>query len=85
MKNGNRAVALRYTEELPAPLVVASGRGRSAETIARIAREHGVTIVRDSVLADALITIDLGSLIPEELYEAVAAVLAFVKTLDARR
>ncbi len=85
MKNGGRAVALRYTEELPAPMVVASGRGRAAETIARIAREHGVTIVRDAQLAEALITVDLGSLIPEELYAPVAAVLAFVKCLDARR
>jgi flagellar biosynthesis protein len=85
VRDGGRAVALRYTEALPAPMVIASGRGRAAESIARIAREHGVTIVRDTELADALITVDLGSLIPEELYGAVAAVLAFVRTLEARR
>ena len=84
MRDGSRAVALRYTEELPAPMVIASGRGRAAECIARIAREHGVTIVRDTELAEALITVDLGSLIPEELYGGVAAVLAFVRALETR-
>ncbi len=72
------AVALRYSEELPAPLVIASGRGRAAETITRIAREHGVTIVQDADLAESLIDLDIGSLIPEEHYQAVAAVLAVV-------
>ena len=41
----DRAVAIHYTEELPAPIVLASGRGRMAEAIMRIARENGVTLV----------------------------------------
>lgn len=76
-----KAAALRYTEELPAPLVVATGRGRAADTITRIARDYGVTIVQDADLAESLIGLDIGSLIPEELYEVVAAVLAFARNL----
>jgi type III secretion system FlhB-like substrate exporter len=85
MTPDDRAVALRYTADLPAPMVVASGRGALAEAIARAARENGVAIVQDVHLADALISVDLGSLVPEELYAAVAEVLAFAMRLGKDR
>ena len=75
------AVAIHYTEDLPAPIVLASGRGRLAEVIVRIARESGVTLVADPELADALIPLDINSLIPESLYEVIAALLVFVRGL----
>jgi type III secretion system FlhB-like substrate exporter len=80
----DKAVALHYTEELPAPVVLASGRGKMAEAIARIARDSGVTIVADPDLADALIPLDVNSLIPESLYEVIAALLVFVRGLGTR-
>ena len=80
----DKAVALHYTEELPAPVVLASGRGRMAEAIARIARDSGVTIVADPDLADALIPLDVNSLIPESLYEVIAALLVYVRSLGPR-
>ncbi len=76
-----KAVALRYTEELPAPIVVAAGRGVLAEVIKRIARESGVSLVADSQLADSLLELEVGSLIPEELYQVIAEILVFVRTL----
>ena len=81
--HGDKAVALHYTEELPAPLVVAAGRGELAEVIKRIARESGVTLVADTQLVDSLLTLEVGSLIPEELYQAVAEILVFVRDLRA--
>jgi len=80
----DKAVALHYTEELPAPVVLASGRGKMAEAIARIARDSGVTIVADPDLADALIPLDVNSLIPESLYEVIAALLVYVRSLGPR-
>jgi len=79
----DKAVAIHYTEELPAPIVLASGRGQMAEAIVRIARESGVTLVADPVLADALIPLEINSLIPESLYEVIAALLVFVRGLKA--
>ncbi len=79
----DRAVAIHYTEELPAPIVVASGRGRMAEAIVRIARESGITLVSDPDLAAALIPLEVNSLIPESLYEVIAALLVFVRGLKA--
>ncbi len=79
----DRAVAIHYTEELPAPIVLASGRGRMAEAIVRIARETGVTLVADPDLADALIPLQVNSFIPESLYEVIASLLVFVRGLKA--
>ena len=81
----DRAVAIHYTEELPAPIVLASGRGQMTEAIVRIARESGVTLVSDPDLAAALIPLEVNSLIPESLYEVIAALLVFVRGLRAER
>ncbi len=70
------AVALRYDEERDeAPQVRAKGRDGLAQRMIRAAEEAGVPIVRDVPLARALYELQEGEEIPEELYEAVAAVL----------
>jgi flagellar biosynthesis protein len=71
------AVALRY-DEASAPKVVAVGRGWLGQRIIEAARESGVPLEQNPVLAEALATIELDAEIPEELYRAVAEVLAFV-------
>ncbi|HTP58320.1 MAG TPA: EscU/YscU/HrcU family type III secretion system export apparatus switch protein [Spirochaetia bacterium] len=81
----DRAVAIHYTEDLPAPIVLASGRGRMAEAIIRIARESGVTLVANPDLADSLIPLEINSFIPESLYEVIAALLVFVRGLKAEK
>ncbi len=70
------AVALRYaTEECEAPYLVAKGREADALALRREAERLGVTVVRDVALARSLIHYDVGEEIPEELYQAAAAVL----------
>jgi flagellar biosynthetic protein FlhB len=77
------AVALRYQQgETPAPLCVAKGAGPLAERIIDLAREHGVAIVRRPEVARPLYqAVEVGQYIPEELYKAVAEVLAYVYRL----
>ncbi len=74
------AVALRYVPgEMDVPQVLAKGRGKLAERIRGIAKEHGVPIVSDPPLARALYrAVEVGSVIPEALFRAVAEVLALV-------
>jgi flagellar biosynthesis protein len=79
--SADKAVALRYSEELPAPIILASGRGHLAEAIMRIARENGVTLVADPGLTESLIQLDVNTLIPESLYEVIAALLVYVRNL----
>ncbi|MFP4071041.1 MAG: flagellar biosynthesis protein FlhB [Desulfovibrionales bacterium] len=72
------AVALRYNPtEAPAPLVLAKGAGHIALKIKELAREHNVPIKEDKPLAQALYkTVEIGDTIPEDLYQAVASILA---------
>ncbi|MGB8266816.1 MAG: EscU/YscU/HrcU family type III secretion system export apparatus switch protein [Candidatus Velthaea sp.] len=78
------ATALRYdpTSHEP-PEIVASGRGLVADEIVRIAREHRVPLHQDPGLVEALGRLEIGSVIPRELYAVVAEVLAFVYAVDA--
>ena len=71
------AVALRY-EKPRAPRVVASGRGSIAEKIIETAAANGVPVRENPELAEALAKLDLDKEIPENLYRAVAQVLAFI-------
>jgi flagellar biosynthesis protein len=77
-----RAVALEYDpEESVAPVVTASGRGELAERILALAREHGVPIREDPDLVALLAQLDVGQVVPPELYPVIAEVLAFVYRL----
>jgi flagellar biosynthesis protein len=65
------------------PEVVAAGRGLQADAIVAAARKHGVPIREDAGLVQALSRVDVGTLIPRELYAVVAEVLAYVYAVDA--
>jgi flagellar biosynthesis protein FlhB len=81
------SVALRYdTSRADAPEVVAKGKGIIALRIRELAAEHGVPVIPDPPLARGLYaSVEIGHLIPEEFFGAVAAVLAFVYRTAARR
>ncbi|PKN40177.1 MAG: flagellar biosynthesis protein FlhB [Deltaproteobacteria bacterium HGW-Deltaproteobacteria-18] len=72
------AIAIRYNAmEAPAPMVLAKGAGAVAQRIKDIARENNVPIRENKPLARALYkVIEVGDTIPEEFYQAVAAILA---------
>jgi flagellar biosynthetic protein FlhB len=73
------AVALRYDGTKPAPEVVAKGADLIAAEIRRLAQEHGVPVVEDPPLARGLYaSVEVGQLIPEEFFVAVAEVIAIV-------
>ena len=79
----NQAAALRYTGT-GAPQVVAAGRGHIADTILAHAREAGVPVHEDANLAETLASLALGHEVPEELWVAVARVLAWAYELDGK-
>jgi flagellar biosynthesis protein len=76
------ASAVRYDRRLPAPFVVASGSGRRAEQLLSLAQEYGVPVQNAPELAERLIELDPGTVIPEELFQPVAEILAFVLALE---
>ena len=80
------AVALRYDGESPAPVVVAKGQDLVAARIRAIAAEHEVPVISNPPLARALhATVEIERQIPEELFGAVAQLLAFVYRTAGRR
>ena len=80
------SVALTYDGTHPAPVVVAKGQDVIAMQIRKLAEEHGVPIIPDPPLARELHrSVEIGQMIPAELFAAVAQVLAFVYRLAARK
>lgn len=76
------AVALQYNPQENAPKIIASGKGYLAEKIIERAVEENVPIHEDAPLSTSLSTLSIGDMIPPELYEVVADVLAFVDNMD---
>lgn len=79
------AVALQYDRcRHGAPRVVAKGSGRLARRIIEEARARGIPTREDPVLVEALMQLDLYQEIPEELYQVVAEIYAFLLRLRHR-
>lgn len=77
------AVALEYDGDNP-PTVSAHGTGKIAEHIMKIANENGVPLQQDNELVEILAQLELGDEIPENLYRAVAEVIAFAYILSGK-
>lgn len=77
-----QAIALEYNPQEDAPKVIASGRGALAERIIDRAQENHIPVHRDDKLADTLSRLQIGDMIPPELYEVVAEILVFVDSMD---
>lgn len=76
------AVAIEYNPMDQAPKVVASGFGKVAERIIETAKENHIPLHQDGKLADTLSKLEIGEMIPPELYEVVAEILVFVDQLE---
>ncbi|MFC2950125.1 EscU/YscU/HrcU family type III secretion system export apparatus switch protein [Virgibacillus sediminis] len=78
-----QAAALRYNQSKDhAPSVSAVGKGLTAENIIQKAKENNVPVVEDSTLVGLLSELNINETVPEELYQAVAEVFAFIYRTD---
>lgn len=79
------AVALKYEESNGAPVVVAKGMDHVAQQIKKIARENDVIVYPSPQLArDLYAQVDIDKAIPNELFQAVAEVLAYVHKMNRK-
>lgn len=77
------AIALTYDSETSsAPKVIAKGKGKTAENILEKAKELNIPIQEDPSLTELLGKLEINAAIPEELYQAVAEVFAFIYIMD---
>jgi flagellar biosynthesis protein FlhB len=80
------SVALKYDSEHPAPIVVAKGTDHLALRIRSEAAAHGVAVIPDPPLARALYaSVEINRMIPEELFQGVAQLLAYVYRVAGQR
>jgi flagellar biosynthesis protein len=66
------------------PKIIASGYGKLAEQILKMAFDKGIRVREDADLAELLATLDLDTPIPSEAIVAVAEILAKVYEANAR-
>lgn len=89
MTSGNKsdkAVALRYIPEREkAPRVIATGKGKLAEKIIQIAKEHNIHVHNDPDLVEMLSQLQPDQEIPPDLYKVVAEILVFVYSLNGKK
>lgn len=79
------AVAIAYNPGERAPKILATGKGYVAEKIIEKAKEENVPFYKDNKLAETLSKLEIGDMIPPELYEVVAEILVFVDDMDRLR
>ena len=78
------AVALKYPLDAEAPLIAAKERGRLAKRMIEIAEENKIPVIEDDVLENVLSIQDIGQCIPEETWEAVAAIFAYILKVEKK-
>lgn len=86
-KNSNskplKAVALSYdSSQQAAPKVTAKGSGLIANSIIQKAKQHQIPLQEDPSLVELLSQLQINETIPEQLYDAVAEVFAFIYHVD---
>lgn len=81
-RRNKTAVALQYEPGDQAPKIIATGKGLLAEKIIETAKEADVPLYRDDKLASTLAKLEIGDMIPPELYSIVAEILVFVDDCD---
>ena len=84
MKEQKKAVALKYDDKYDTPIVTAAGMGYVADRIIEKAKENEVPIVINEEMANLLNNVEVGESIPQELYGAVAEIIAFVMSVDKK-
>ena len=80
------AIAIKYDESVAsAPIVLAKGTDQTALKIKEIAKENNIITVENKPLARSLFeTVEINEVIPEQFYQAVAEILAFVYQMDKK-
>lgn len=78
-----QAVALRYNKDSDtAPKIIGKGKGLVANEIIEMAKQHNIPIQEDPTLVQLLAQLEINETIPEELYQAVAEIFAFIYRVD---
>ncbi len=76
------ATALLYQQGCKAPLITAQGKGETADKMLEIAHEHKIPVIVNPETSQVLSLYEIGDYIPEQTYEIIAKILAFVRRVE---
>ena len=79
-----KAIALKYPKDFDAPFICANEKGFLAKRLVELAKENDVPVVEDVLLANILSAEEVGSMIPESTWQALAVIFAFVVKAESR-
>ena len=82
MQKNLKAAVLKYPKESPAPFLVAKGKGEIAQQILKIALENNIPLVKNVAETEIITLQEIGECIPEETYEVLAKIFAFIKNME---
>lgn len=83
MEKVKKAAALKYEKDKDdAPVIVASGRGYIAQRIIDKARENNIPMFKDDASAEILCSTQIGSEIPDTLYQVIAEIYAVIFKME---
>lgn len=82
MRDEIKAVALKYPENKEAPVIAAKEKGLLAKRMLQIAEENNIPVREDSLLTDILSVQEIGNCIPENTWQAVAEIFAYIRGLE---
>ncbi len=80
-----KAVALHYPKNAESPFIAAKAKGFLAERMLQIAEQKKIPVVENSNLANILTVNEIGCAVPEETWEALARIFAFVVKIGERK
>ena len=78
METQKKALALKYPDGAEAPFITAKGSGYLAEKILEAAKENKVPVMEDQNIINLLDSQEPGSMVPENAWEALAILFAFI-------
>ena len=73
-----KAVALKYPEGVEAPIILAKAQGRTAELMLNEAKKNNIPVAYDAVLIDLLGLSEAGDVVPENAWQALAAIFSYI-------
>lgn len=80
-----KAVALSYLDGTEAPFLTAKGKEHLAEKIIQIAENNSIPVVKNIEATDIISLQEIGEYIPEETYEILAKIFAFIKLKEGQK
>ncbi len=80
-----KAVALSYFDGTEAPFLTAKGKEHLAEKIIQIAKDNSIPVVKNIETTEVISLQEIGEYIPEETYEILAKIFAFIKAKEGNK